>query len=117
MRIKIHSKMAEVANSALRPSTDPEPYPETSWTGDAPVIYLDDEQRLESIFRLFNRVDRGDAERLERMGYNLPSLSVGDVVEIGDRRWEVAGMGFEELESRSAVAARRDFERMMEVGE
>ena len=34
----------------------------------------------EAIFRFFNRVDAADAERLRAIGYQLPSLSVGDII-------------------------------------
>lgn len=87
MRITITSRMAEAANAALRPYGG-EKYPETTWTGDVPTF------SLEEIFRMFNRVHYGDAERLERIGYQLPSLSMGDVVETPDGRFEVAAVGF-----------------------
>jgi hypothetical protein len=60
------------------------------------------EAALDQIFRLFNRVSQEDADRLERWGYFLPSLSVGDIVgikrdgEIFDL-WRVVSAGFEPI--------------------
>ena len=51
---------------------------------------------LEHIFRFFNRVEDGDHERMLEVGYDLPSLSVGDEVELfGNGRWRVAALGWE----------------------
>jgi hypothetical protein len=61
------------------------------WTGDVPVMDLG------HVFRFFNRVDEADADRLEALGYRLPSLSVDDLVTIGGTTWKVAPCGFEEV--------------------
>lgn len=68
-----------------------------SWEGEVDLHLrwrTSDPTRLEQIFRLFNRVDEADSERLERMGYTLPSLSVGDRVELDDEVWYVHPIGF-----------------------
>ena len=50
---------------------------------------------LEHVFRFFNRVEDGDHDRMLEVGYDLPSLSVGDHVELfGSGRWEVAPTGW-----------------------
>lgn len=48
----------------------------------------------ERIFRFFNRVDSLDEEKLEAVGYRLPSLSVGDIVTWGGKAFRVEGHGF-----------------------
>lgn len=91
--ITIHSTMAERANAALRPSDEPPPFPETSWTGEVP-----DGLGLEDLFRAFNRVTQADVDYLLSIDYRLPSLSVGDTVERADgTTHEVAPVGFREV--------------------
>jgi hypothetical protein len=70
-----------------------------TWEGDMPELQpLGSEQETnEHLFRYFNRVDELDGRRLERIGYRLPSLSVGDRVTWKGRTWEVAGIGFQEV--------------------
>jgi hypothetical protein len=71
------------------------------WTGEldgvrdgAPVGEV-----LEYVFRWFNAVDEGDRERMLAVGYDLPSLSVGDVVTFADgTRWQCSPLGWELLE-------------------
>jgi hypothetical protein len=54
-----------------------------SWSGEIPAPELDAaELPLEWVFRYFNRVDDGDHDRLLGIGYDLPSLSEGDVVTL-----------------------------------
>lgn len=65
-----------------------------TWTGEIPGTFEDGS--LDVIFRLFNRVEEGDAERLEAWGYTLPSLSVGDRVTVAGQRFVVMPIGFEE---------------------
>ena len=55
------------------------------------------EQKLDRLFRLFNRVTDEDAERLEKIGFRQPSMSVGDVVEVDGQRYEVAPIGFKRV--------------------
>jgi hypothetical protein len=70
----------------------------TTWEGALPLESRTTEGQLEEVFRLFNRVTEEDVTRLHRMGYTLPSLSVGDTVTInGDQRYRVAPVGWEEL--------------------
>jgi hypothetical protein len=86
-----------------------------SWSGeipepaDTPAILAASrangvyEAALEYVFRFFNRVDEGDSERMAEVGYDLPSLSVGDVVTFADgSRWQCAPMGWELLEDDAA---------------
>lgn len=72
-----------------------------SWSGniDLDEPAKDSEALLEDIFRFFNRVFAADNERLERIGYRLPSLSVDDVVELPDReeRWICRSVGWEQV--------------------
>lgn len=62
-----------------------------TWTGEAPVT------TAEGAFRYFNRVDEVDGIRLERIGYDLPSMSVGDIVTLDGRSYRCESMGFTEL--------------------
>jgi hypothetical protein len=55
------------------------------------------EDVLEDIFRAFNRVTSEDCERLDAIGYKLPSLSVGDTVILDQKVYEVKNLGFEEI--------------------
>lgn len=65
------------------------------WEGEIPPP-ADAERALEYVFRYFNRVDEGDGERLEALGYRLPSLGVGDLVTIDDGpRYRCASLGWE----------------------
>lgn len=76
--------------------------PNETWTGEVDP----DELRAiggdvgpESCYRFFNRVDRDDERRLQRLGYRLPSLSVGDRVTLDGKCYEVEPMGFQEVQS------------------
>lgn len=77
---------------------EPGAYPSTSWTGEVPDPDLDE------VYRFFNRVPAADSRRLDRIGYELPSLSVGDEFAIGPRRWRVERAGFSEIADATAVA-------------
>jgi hypothetical protein len=73
-----------------------------AWNGEIPEPKdaASDEERLEYVFRWFNDVDPGDRERMLEVGYDLPSLSVGDVVRLReDERWRCAPFGWEKLEA------------------
>jgi hypothetical protein len=50
---------------------------------------------LDWLFRQFNRVD--DNELISLLGIRTPSLSVGDAVEIDGRKYNCAGIGWEEV--------------------
>lgn len=100
MQVTIWSRMAALAGRH-----------EQVWTGDVPSTVMSGldteaplEQRVDAVnerlFRLFNRVDLPDAERLDDWGYRLPSLSVGDVVTHHGNAYEVAGIGFQPLPVR-----------------
>lgn len=58
---------------------------------------IDEDRFNNALFRFFNCVDDGDEERLEAIGYRLPSLSVGDLLHWGSKTWRVAGVGFEAI--------------------
>lgn len=97
MRVEIFSMMAAVGGVPKG----------TTWAGYIdPIEGESDEQLLERIYRLFNRVEDWDYARLEEIGYRLPSLSAGDYVTLHSkevRTWRVAGVGFE------LVTGNRDF--------
>lgn len=84
MQIEIYSKMADTPEYRIETGGRP-----ATWQGE-----LDDLRDLEDAFRYFNRVDEADCERLERIGYKLPSLSVGDIVTVDGNPHVVASMGF-----------------------
>lgn len=77
------------------------------WAGEIPIAFeglrLDDSDPAvcadtnAQIFRALNRVDAHDSGRLIRMGYLLPSLSVGDVVRWREKTWVVAPTGFDRV--------------------
>lgn len=58
----------------------------------------------EALFRYFNRVDEGDNDRLHDIGYDLPSLSVGDLLHWGGKTHRVAGIGFDQVTDSSDYA-------------
>lgn len=93
MRVRIESAMAAAWNREIAenpPAVATAPRAET-WEGD-----LDQDMNLEEIFRFFNRVEYGDGERLDEIGYDLPSLSVGDYVTKNGKRYRVEPVGFVE---------------------
>lgn len=56
---------------------------DTTWKGDISLEgCLTQDDMLNRIYRLLNRVDAFDVERMQEWGYELPSLSVGDYVTI-----------------------------------
>lgn len=71
------------------------------WSGDIPdecIDALGPEQVNSFLFRFFNRVEGDEDERqLELLGYDLPSLSMGDFITWGSRTFRVAAQGFEEV--------------------
>lgn len=80
---------------------------EPTWRGNVNIELPDDLPRNErvayineQIFRMFNRVDDEDAVMLETVGYDLPSLSVGDMIIWGGKGYEVASIGFRDLIER-----------------
>jgi allophanate hydrolase subunit 1 len=69
-----------------------------AWSGEIPDP-PEDADVLSYVWRFFNRVDDDDGARLEAIGYDLPSLSVDDVVELdGNLRFRVAMLGFVPIE-------------------
>ena len=68
-----------------------------SWEGMLPAEFAVEGGFLEGAFRCFNRVDEADVTRLERLGYELPSMTAGDLVQISDQWYLCADMGWEKL--------------------
>lgn len=82
------------------------------WMGSVPpesVIDVDPEAQLERIFRFFNRVEQADCDRLDALGYDLPSLTSGDFVEIDDQWWLCASGGWEKVNARQALTPQTDY--------
>lgn len=67
-------------------------------------VDLDPASVNEALFRYFNRVDEADNDRLEDIGYTLPSLSVGDLVHWGGLTYRIAGVGFDQITNSSEYA-------------
>lgn len=87
MELSIFSSMAAAAGKQ-----------DCFWSGELTVDETMGEGELnERIFRAFNRVDEKDVAYLESVGFELPSLSVGDVVIHSGSAWRVDSTGFEKL--------------------
>lgn len=74
----------------------------TRWTGTVEQTGIDPEgldatELLESIFRKFNRVTEEDCELLDRLGYQLPSMSVGDEILLDGVPYLCAPSGWQEV--------------------
>lgn len=67
-----------------------------TWCGDVEPNPHDGDMN-EALFAHFNRVTDTDGRRLADMGYNLPSLSTGDLLSWGGVTWRVDAMGFTKL--------------------
>lgn len=89
--VRIESAIARRLNEEVRDIPGCEQRPET-WEG-----YIPEVENLEEIFRFFNRVEPGDDERLDEIGYHLPSLSVGDIVDWNGLRRRVEPVGWVEI--------------------
>lgn len=70
-----------------------------TWEGDLDLDGLTVREALAGVFRAFNRVDDADCERLLALGYDLPSLSVGDTVTVDGVRWRRAVVGWERVDA------------------
>lgn len=70
-----------------------------TWEGDLDLAGLTVREALERIFRAFNRVDDDDHHRMLALGYDLPSLSVDDIVTIDGVRWRCAMLGWERVDA------------------
>lgn len=68
---------------------------------------------LESIFRLFNRVNFEDTQRLEQMGYELPSLSGGDFVQVDGQWWLCASSGWKRVTARQVLMTSLDYSQAL----
>lgn len=102
--VRIESAMAADIN--MRLTGVPVPYEEITWEGEVdlrpfmrPGAEATSAALLEAVFRAFNRVEIEDNDRLEEIGYRLPSLSVGDAVEINGDRWRCKSVGWEREKS------------------
>lgn len=76
---------------------------EVTWRG---TVFFDqigcnesssEQEILNGLWRFFNRVDGEDAEILDKIGYELPSLSVGDFITWDGNTYRVAGRGFDKI--------------------
>lgn len=90
MQVTIYSAMADNPEWRINALYEERPA-EPTWTGEVEA------RDLEDIFRIFNRVDDEDCERLDEIGYHLPSLSVGDVVSYDGTYKIVAFAGFKDI--------------------
>lgn len=83
------------------------------WKGEVEpqwIIAPDAESEMERIFCLFNRVEQEDCERLESIGYELPSLSSGDFVEDYNGQWWLcANVGWVKVTARQAIIPQLDY--------
>ena len=75
------------------------------WQGsqDLPA---DDSEALNIISRSFSRVDEADCDRLEEIGYRLPSISVGDRVRIDGRDYWADTIGWTDTWAKLPAYAR-----------
>lgn len=64
---------------------------------------------LEHVFRYFNRVDEADVTRLNGIGYELPSLSTGDFVQVDGEFWLCANVGWQRVTMRQALLPQMDY--------
>lgn len=70
-----------------------------TWEGDLDDLAgLTVREALDYIFRYFSRVDDDDHHWLLALGYDLPSLSVDDIVTIDGVSWRCAGVGWERVD-------------------
>ncbi len=63
------------------------------WQGEL-ELPEDDQEALTRISRLFSRVNEEDITRLEEIGYRLPSISVGDRVDLDNERYWANDVGW-----------------------
>lgn len=71
----------------------------STWSGEVALpAGSTPEEKCERVFRDFNRVTEEDCERLDRIGYDLPSLSVNDTITFVDgSTYRVLPIGFERV--------------------
>lgn len=98
MKVTIISNLARNLNATPEARIEGIAYETDTWEGEVALEKERIEDRLEEVFRLFNRVHDADADRLEEWGYKLPSLSVGDIVRLEGRTFRVAPAGYEEIQ-------------------
>lgn len=69
----------------------------------------DPEAYMEHVFRYFNRVDEADVIRLKSVGYELPSLSSGDFVQVDGEFWLCGNVGWQRVTMRQALIPQMDY--------
>lgn len=69
-------------------------YPVSEWNGIIPMPDVDDEGKLEFIYRMFNRVDQRDCDNLDALGYKLPSMGTGDSVTFDGKTYVCESVGW-----------------------
>lgn len=87
----MHVRIASAIATRIRNAEDDYTI-ETEWNGDLPPLTLN------NIFRVFNRVTDADCENLNKIGYRLPSMSVGDLVTLDAETFQVTSTGFEKVD-------------------
>jgi len=68
------------------------------WRGDVELEDGDPSFQAEQVFRLFNRVSDADVKRLAKIVYELPSLSVGDLIVFSGHAFRIETSGFKQLD-------------------
>src|SRR5215472_5429647 len=104
MKVKITSHFPDEEGNARDP-----------WEGDVPNDLLDRSSNYavnNSLFRLFNRVEWEDGERLEEWGYRLPSLSMGDRIEHSGLVWVIEGTGYSLVSSTKLEALQVKYDEL-----
>ena len=94
MRVRVESNWKPAPDNVWEGDIEPS----AEWSDGRPDSITDAEM-CEVLFRFFNVVDADDEARLLNIGYELPSLSVGDLLIFGDppRKYRVEGVGFSEV--------------------
>lgn len=64
------------------------------WQGIVDLGEGENDRKLERAFRMFNRISDEDAERLEDIDFNQPSMSAGDRVILNGDAFECEAIGF-----------------------
>lgn len=86
MRITVYSHFADFGDES------------PVWSGEVEIpMGADRDAFLDNVYRFFNRVDDADNERLDDIGYNLPSLSSGDTVMFDGKVFYCAPVGWQQV--------------------
>lgn len=65
-----------------------------TWEGNVPLNGVSHWEKLQSAFRMFNRVTDEDARRLESLEFDQPSMSRGDRVVLDGTAYKCDSIGF-----------------------